>query len=112
MHLTVNAIRRLIDFYRRQRPALSINHEESGLENMLFVHFDDQYELEVEPTRQSVLAALKQLSERDRTLIYYRYYLNVTNREIARQMNMNENTVSAMMSRARKRPKVLLANEL
>ena len=102
----------LIDFYRKQRPTVSIDHEEAGLKNVLFVHFDDQYELELEPTRQAVLAALRQLPERDRTFIYYKYYLNITNREIARQLNMNENTVSAIMARARQKLKVLLSQEL
>lgn len=102
----------LIDFYRRQRPSLSIDHEESGLENVLFVHFDEQYDRQVEPTRQAVLAALRQLPERDRTFIYYRYYLNITNREIARRMGMNENTVSAIMARARQKLKGLLADDV
>lgn len=102
----------LIDFYRGQRPSLSIDHEESGLENVLSVHFDEQYDRQVEPTRQAVLAALRQLPERDRTFIYYRYYLNITNREIARRMGMNENTVSAIMARARQKLKGLLADEV
>lgn len=102
----------LIDFYRKQRPSLSIDHEESGLENVLSVHFDEQYDRQVEPTRQAVLAALRQLPERDRTFIYYKYYLNITNREIAHQMNMNENTVSAIMARARQKLRGLLADEV
>ncbi len=102
----------LIDFYRKQRPSLSIDHEETGLENTLSVHFDEQYERQVDPTRQAIFAALQQLPERDRTFIYYKYYLNITNREIARRMNMNENTVSAIMARARQKLKGLLANEV
>lgn len=102
----------LIDFYRKQRPSLSIDHEESGLDNVLCEHFDVQYDRQVEPTRQAVLAALRQLPERDRTFIYYRYFLNITNREIARRMGMNENTVSAIMARARQKLKGLLADEV
>lgn len=102
----------LIDFYRRQKPNLSIDHEESGLENVLHVHFDEQYEQQLDPMRQTVLAALQQLPERERMFIYYKYYLNITNREIARRMNMNENTVSAIMARARKKLKGILAEEL
>lgn len=102
----------LIDFYRRQRPSVSFNNEENGLENLLSVHFDEQYDRQVEPMRQAVFAALRQLPERDRTFIYYKYYLNITNREIARRMNMNENTVSAIMARARQKLKGILAEEL
>ena len=40
------------------------------------------------------------MSERERMFIcYYKYYLNITNREIARRMNMNENTVSSVLAR-------------
>lgn len=102
----------LIDFYRKQRPVLSLDHEESGLENVLYVHFDDQYEQEVAPERQALLNALKQLPERERMFIYYKYFENITNREIARKMNMNENTVSAIMARARKKLKEILEDDM
>ncbi|MBQ8202049.1 MAG: RNA polymerase sigma factor [Clostridia bacterium] len=102
----------LIDFYRRQRPVLSIDHEESGLANELHVHFDEQYERIASPTRKAIFAALAQLSERERMFVYYKYFLNITNREIARQLNMNENTVSAVMARARKKLQGILAGEV
>lgn len=102
----------LIDFYRRQRPNLSMDDEESGIRNELHIHFDEQYEQVASPLRKTVLAALEELSERERMFVYYRYFLNITNREIARQMNMNENTVSAIMARARKRLQGILAEEI
>lgn len=102
----------LIDFYRRQRPSVSFDNEESGLGNILHVHFDDQYDRQMEPVRRTVYAALQQLPERDRTFIYYKYYLGITNREIARRMNMNENTVSAVMARARQKLKDILKEDV
>lgn len=102
----------LIDFYRKQRPSVSIDNEETGLDNRLRVEFDDQYDDVLSPMRQTVFNALKQLSERERTFVYYKYYLNITNREIAREMNMNENTVSAILSRARQKLKLVLQDEI
>lgn len=102
----------LIDHYRRKKPALSLDHEESGLHNTLSVHFDEQYDQHMEPTRKAVLAALTQLSEQDRTFIYYKYYLGVTNREIARRMNMNENTIASILARARQKLRGILADEV
>lgn len=102
----------LIDFYRKQKPTVSYDNEESGLQNVLSVHFDEQYDKYYSPQRQAVLEALKSLPERDRMFIYYKYYLNITNREIARRMNMNENTVAAVLSRARQRLKNVLKDEL
>ena len=108
-HITDNV---LIDFYRRQKPNVSYEDEESGLGNTLYVHFDDQYDKVMEPRRRLVLQALRQLPERERTFIYYKYFLGITNREIARNMDMNENTVSAIMARARSKLKGILQNEI
>ena len=102
----------LTDFYRKQKPTVSYSHDETGLENVLHIHFDQQYEQECAPTRQIVLNALKQLSERDRSFVYMKYFLNITNREIARRMNMNESTVSAVLARARQKLKGILADEI
>lgn len=102
----------LIDFYRRQKPTISYNNEENGLENTLHIHFDQEYERILSPERRMVLDALKTLPERDRTFIYYKYFLGITNREIARQHQMNENTVSAILARARHKLKAILADEI
>ena len=102
----------LTDFYRRQKPTVSYSHDETGLENVLHIHFDQQYEQECAPLRQTVLNALRQLPERDRMFIYYKYFENTTNREIARRMGMNENTVSAALSRARQKLKTILKDEI
>lgn len=104
--------RTLIDFYRRQKITLSFNDEENGLENTLYVHFDEEYERILSPERRMVFEALRSLPERDRMFIYYRYYLGITNREIALRMQMNENTVAAIMARARKKLKDILHEEM
>lgn len=104
--------RTLIDYYRKRRPTVSYDSDETGLDNVLHVQFDEQYDQIAEPMRKLVLDALKQLPERERMFIYYRYYLNITNREIAQTMGMNENTVSAVMARARQKLKAVLKDEL
>lgn len=98
----------LTDFYRRQRPSVSIDNEENGLDNVLNVHFDEQYDQAFSPTRRAVQQALAQLPERDRMFIYYKYFEGITNREIARMLDMNENTVAATLSRARQKLKTVL----
>ncbi len=101
----------LIDFYRRQKHVISMDQEENGLENAACVHFDEQYDAMYSPDRYMLLQALRQLSQRDRAFIYYKYYLNISNREIARRMGMNENTVSAVLARARRKLKDILRDE-
>lgn len=105
------AERTLIDYYRRKKQIVSFDNEDAGLENVLSVHFDQQYDQMCAPIRQEVRNALLQLPERDRMFIYYKYYMNITNREIARKMNMNENTVSAVLARARKKLATILEDE-
>ena len=102
----------LIDFYRRQKPILSYSQEESILENTLQIYFEDEYARILSPERKQVLDALKTLPERDRTFIYYKYFLGITNREIARRLEMNENTVSAVIARARTKLKSILADSI
>ncbi len=102
----------LIDFYRKQKPTGSFDDEETGLENILAIDFEEEYDRIVNPKRRMLLDALKTLPERDRTFIYYKYYLNITNREIAQRLNMNENTVSAVMARARNKLKLILQDQL
>lgn len=101
----------LIDFYRKQKSVISYSQAETGLENTLHVDFEDEYKKILSQERKMVLEALKTLPERDRMFIYYKYFLGITNREIARRLNMNENTVSAVMARARKKLKILLSDE-
>ena len=102
----------LIDFYRRQKPTLSYSQDESILENTLQIYFEDEYARILSPERKQVLDALKTLPERDRTFIYYKYFLGITNREIARRLEMNENTVSAVIARARTKLKSILADSI
>ncbi len=102
----------LIDFYRKQKPAGSFDDEESGLENILSVDFEEEYNRILNPKRRMLLEALRTLPERDRTFIYYKYFLNITNREIAQRLQMNENTVSAVMARARNKLKAILEDQM
>lgn len=102
----------IVDFYRRQKPSGSYDDEELGLENLLSVDFEEEYDRILNPKRRMLLAALKELPERDRTFIYYKYFLNITNREIAARMEMNENTVSAVMARARGKLKKILEDQM
>lgn len=102
----------LTDFYRRQRPTVSMDNEDTGLDNILHVDFDEQYDQVFSPTRRLVLDALKTLPERDRMIVYYKYFEGITNRDIAKMLEMNENTVSAILARARQKLKGVLQDEL
>lgn len=98
--ITENA---LIDFYRTHSRKYSNEYNYDRLDDVMHVHFDEQYEQMLSPTRQAILDAMLHLQERERTFIYCRYYLRVSNREIAKSLSMNESTVAAILMRARRK---------
>ena len=70
-------------------------------EDILFSneHFDGLYE------------ALDQLPERDRTLLQYKYFFDMNDKEIALAFNIKKDSVREYLSRARKRVYKLLREE-
>lgn len=60
------------------------------------------------PIEQEVMEEVWELKPRDRDVIYFHYYEGYTIAEIADMLGENPNTVSARLSRARKKLKLLL----
>ena len=89
----------LIDFYRSQKKSVSIDNETIG--SALSVSVEEQYEQIVSPGRKALYAALWQLSERDRTLVYHKYFLEESYHEISRQFSINESTLATVLQRAK-----------
>lgn len=92
--------RNCINDYYRKNPSIC------GLENCSEAAYEDRalslVENEYEKELYQVLCAL---SEHERTLFYYKYYLEKTNREIAGILAIPESTVGTELYRARKRIK-------
>lgn len=71
---------------------------------------DDRYD---EPDRKQMLeAALSELSDADRELIYRRYYLGETYREIAEGLRITPNHAGVALSRAQFRLKQILIRKI
>jgi len=75
--------------------------KDEGKQNFSFVtsEFFEMNEIS-EQLRNSLVQAINKLPERQRELIYLRFYYNLRYREIARIMEVNEQTVRNMMQRA------------
>ncbi|MBU5302653.1 RNA polymerase sigma factor [Eubacterium callanderi] len=86
----------LIDYYRRNVVCEDID----DYSNVLLPSKDNFAAINNE-THKKLLAALALLNDRERTIFYYKYYLEMTNRQIAKQMQLNESTVSTIIQRAR-----------
>lgn len=97
----------LIDFYRTRKPAASLDDENVDWEPS--VDFEAQLESITSPKRRAIYQALTKLKERERMIIYYRFFEEYTNREIAKLLQMNESTVGTVLNRALKK---LKTNEL
>lgn len=93
----------LIDFYRTRKPAASLDDENVDWEPS--VDFEAQLESITSPKRRAIYQALTKLKERERMIIYYRFFEEYTNREIAKLLQMNESTVGTVLNRALKKLK-------
>jgi RNA polymerase sigma-70 factor (ECF subfamily) len=89
----------LIDFYRKNKKMLSIDDEENGLENILSISFEEQYQKIIAPDRKELYRALCELTEMQRELIALKYFFGYNNREISQKVGMNESTVSTRILR-------------
>ena len=91
----------LIDFYRTQKPELSIDHETIKTDTALSVSFEEQYDKISNPARKALYMALTQLSERDRLFVYHKYFLGENYHDISMQSGINESTLATNLQRAK-----------
>lgn len=93
----------LIDFYRTQKGALSLDDAKLGAGAMPSVSFEEQYKQIINPLRKELSAALWQLSERERILVCHKYLLGWSYHEIARKFQINESTLATVLQRAKEK---------
>lgn len=93
----------LIDYFRTRRDTVSLDDEESGLENRLLVEFEEEYRRIIKPERKAVFAALAQLKERERMILYYVCFLGLSYRETAERMEIGESTLATALMRAKRK---------
>lgn len=60
---------------------------------------------------QRLQDAVHMLPEKDKNLLYFKYYLEMTDMEIAEEISINPNSVREYLSRARRKAKVLMEKE-
>ncbi len=75
------------------------------------VSLDEETTAELSPETTEVLDVVNRLPEADRYAVYLYYFERMPIREIAYALNEKEGTVSARLSRARKKLKSLLKGE-
>lgn len=94
------------DFLRKRKRTATENIDE-------FFHLTDaRYSSDRRDEALMVEEALKKLSKIERGLIYYRYFLDFTVREIAREMNMSKSAAERALQGAEKKLKFFLDENL
>lgn len=91
----------LTDYYRAKKAALSLDGEDYGI--ALSVDFEEQLNQISSPDRKILYQELAALKERERTMVYYKYFEGYNNRQIAAILDMNESTVATVLFRALKK---------
>lgn len=89
----------LIDYYRKN-PLCANIEDHTHLSTM-----DRELERIENETEKTLYQALALLSERERIIFYYKYYMGHTNRAIAQQMCIPESTVGTIVHRAHQKIK-------
>jgi RNA polymerase sigma-70 factor (ECF subfamily) len=94
----------LIDFFRARRISLNID----DLDNTLGVDFESEAKMIRDETLKALYIALSRLGDKTRAIIAQKYFSDKTIRQIAKDMQMNESTVSTLHNRGLKKLKELL----
>lgn len=85
----------LIDYYRAKKHELDIE----DFENYLMEDFDTQRKKLTDEVNKAVYEMLSILSDKERELLYLKFYEDKTNREISRILHVKESTVSSRIHR-------------
>lgn len=94
------AERSLADYYREHRPVLSL--EDEGMVEPS-VSFEAEYQRILDPRRKALYAALAQLPQRDRTILYRKYILGESYHQIAQELSLGESTLASALQRAKEK---------
>lgn len=90
----------LTDHYRKKRLKV-VSYEQAGTEPV--IDFESQLEQISSEKRRAVFRELTTLKEKERLIIYYKFFEEYTNRRIAEILDMNESTVGTVLSRTLKK---------
>ena len=90
----------LTDHYRRKKPALVSGRQ---MQAEPAEEFETQLEQISFEKRKVVFRELSTLKERERLIVYYKFFEEYTNRQIAAILDMNESTVGTVLSRTLKK---------
>lgn len=94
----------LTDYFRSRR--VNANIDDVYADPALSVCFEDQLNRISSEKQRALYRVLSELPERERMIIYYKFFEEKNNRQIAMLLDMNESTVGTVLSRTLKKLKI------
>lgn len=83
----------------------------NGVDNLIIQTVNTEDQVEFKQQKQAVVSALSKLSPRQRAVIVQRYYLDMSEREMAEALSAAPGTVKWLLNNARQHLRVLLGTE-
>ena len=108
MRSVVNAA---LNAVRRDKRSVSLDGDPAPLENLLEGATSVETQVEFAQRSREILQALSQLSPRQRAVIVQRYYLEMSEQEMAQALDAAPGTVKWLLNAARNRLRTLLGSE-
>lgn len=109
MRSVINAALNCIE--REKKGSSFTNADTSELENLLEEAASIEEQVEFNTLKWQIAAALEKLSPRQRAVIVQRYYLEMSEQEMAEALDSSPGTVKWLLSAARDRLRSLLGSE-
>lgn len=108
MRSVVNAA---LNAARRESKFVSLDGDKSEVENLLFRAATVESQVEFAQLKHDILSALSKLPPRERAVIVQRYYLEMSEKEMAEALDVAPGTIKWLLSAARQRLRALLGSE-
>ena len=108
MRSVVNAA---LNAVRRDGKSISLDADPALLEGLLAQAASVETQVEFTQRSREILQALSKLSPRQRAVIVQRYYLDMSEQEMAKALNAAPGTVKWLLNAARNRLRALLGSE-
>ena len=96
---------------RRDGQSLSLESDPAGFENLLAHAATVETQVELAQVQDEIETALSQLSPRQRVVIVQRYYLEMSEKEMAESLDAAPGTIKWLLNAARARLRRLLRSE-
>lgn len=110
-YLLKSVVHAALNFARRERKFTSLDGDLAEIESLFTGGETPEAQTEANQRSQQILAALSKLSPRQRAVIVQRYYLEMSEKEMAESLNAAPGTVKWLLNAARARLREILNPE-